>query len=69
MAHVNHVGTYIEKAGTYHCETESAPSIHDVELKNMPWWWRVMGSSMPLIAWTSKSSVDWTSIGGGLEVE
>ena len=43
-----------------------APSIQDVELKNMPWWWRVIGWSMLLIACTSSESVDCTSIGGGL---
>ena len=50
----------------HHCVTPAAPSIHDDELKNMPWWWRVMGLSMPFVAWTRRSSVAWTSSGGGL---
>ena len=44
----------------------SAPSIHVVELKNMPWWWRLVGWSRPLVTCRIKESVVLTSSGGGL---
>lgn len=43
-----------------------APSIQDVELKNMPWWWMVSGSESEFVACRTSESVELTSMGGGL---
>jgi hypothetical protein len=52
---------------TYHWLTPIAPSIQLVELKNMPWWCRVVGSSMEFVACTTRESVLLIDIGGGLQ--
>jgi hypothetical protein len=38
----------ISEKRIHHCVMLIAPSIHEVELKNMPWWWMELGSSRPL---------------------
>ena len=55
--------------GTHHWETPTAPSIQEVELKYMPWWWRLVGSLRELCACTRRVSFVDTSTGGGLHDE
>ena len=56
----------LTRLDTHHWERPIAPSIQEVELKNMPWWWRDDGRSMELVACTRSMSSVVTSIGGGL---
>jgi len=50
----------------YHWVTATAPSIQLVELKNMPWLCKEVGSSNPLVTWMRSESEVFTEMGGGL---
>lgn len=60
------LGAGYQVEDTHHWERPMAPSIQDVELKNMPWWWMVKGSEREFVAWRTSESVELTSMGGGL---
>lgn len=51
----------------YHSDTPTAPSINEDLLKNIPWWWRLVKASREFVICTISESVEFTSMGGGLE--